>query len=944
MIKEEYLRVKEFEEYLNSEIGVKSSQRYYLALMKREHEGNPNSGNIIKKLNVYYLKKSWINESLMIYNNSLEFDKALKYICETTELVSEDYKTPRRTVREKMKATFAYPIPLITEPRIVYISKDDINIVIDSIREVQGKECVYVDELVDIVNNKFQALKFAKGSRHIFKYIQDTNLEVIEPKIWGNMFISDSKRLKSLNVLMYPKETVDAVISHIKDICVNQGKVQFINMTHDEYFNLSKSQFEERFVEIPEDIYAKVGNVNATKGIRICRRMFKDTNVKCIFVSQQSTYVSKVEYEEFVNFTKDYVQLRNYLIENNLEESINITVSTEYLANNKLNFKTYKNQLYLHKDDIPEFIKRKKYHAQLDGAKSFMDKIKIKIDNLDNPKSNQFPKFHKMFYEYANGVLNKARGANSEGRIFSVYKILIGVIEVDLNKNNKAENDKLFRKAILNSNNSVGNISVIKSFNLFLTQKHNYNLATITHNKRYSPKEDYEEEAFLKLLIALIEIVADEENMKKLYRDWNLSTAVTYMFMHYTLAWRRMDFVEKLPLPDLRLIPGVIDGETFIQWLENGNKLDDKMAMDICSSIEEITKRLNLTANKNQQRLSCIISSTFVKEVATLVCISEANKQIHVAKNPTNSRRIANLFNFKATYPSSIREIMIEHFNIDINEILGESFSNVRMNKSFLKLVKDKAEELGLSYSYYYAQVSRGHKSRLGTLSNTTKMYLQKDISEASLKAFSSGTMGSVLHVLLELTEKGYQEMSGKEQIKAIKSLEITPFGVENNIMKITNKISHMKAEIDNYFKSGGDKKILLKDILYSQSCYGIEEKTKCLLKITRKNDLGIVRITSVNNSDSDKNIVGCPLKKKSCIGCDYMIALRYFIYEFSKRFDEILEETIRCETEFDKILCINTINNVYIPVLNDLEMVIGDEVKKVIDTGKYMRIAQSIT
>jgi len=167
--------------------------------------------------------------------------------------------------------------------------------------------------------------------------------------------------------------------------------------------------------------------------------------------------------------------------------------------------------------------------------------------------------------------------------------------------------------------------------------------------------------------------------------------------------------------------------------------------------------------------------------------------------------------------------------------------------------------------------------------------------------------------------------------------LGVTPYTIERNIQKITNKIASMKNEIDRYFQSGGEKENFLKELLYGQGFYGINEKTKCLLKITRKNKNEIIRIKSENYIKTNNKIIECPERRDSCIGCDYMIALRYFIYEFERRANTILDELESCEHDLDKKIIIYSFNNNYIPVLNDLAMVLGDEVKNVIDTKRFM-------
>ena len=71
------------------------------------------------------------------------------------------------------------------------------------------------------------------------------------------------------------------------------------------------------------------------------------------------------------------------------------------------------------------------------------------------------------------------------------------------------------------------------------------------------------------------------------------------------------------------------------------------------------------------------------------------------------------------------------------------------------------------------------------------------------------------------------------------------------------------------------------------------------------------------------------------------MIALRYFLYEFSRKFNDVLYELENCECEIDRDICIECLNEIYIPVLNDLEIVLGESVSKIIDTERYLKLAE---
>ncbi|MDM0993459.1 hypothetical protein QTI96_01615 [Clostridium perfringens] len=938
MIKTGFIRSEEAYKYLadNSDDVI---DKYHFNKVLTDNFGKEFSKDkIIKVDEKFFVSKKWLDECIELFKISIDIDGAIRLILNNTGLQHrKEYKLFRCSILNRVKKLYnLYIIPFLGRDK-TYISMKDVDCIIKEIKDVQMHQCVNSEELPNVIGSNFPGIIFSKTSREIFVFLRENNLKVIKPNNIANVFINNCLGYDSKSDL-YPKETIDKITENVQRYCKG-GKVKLINLSYDEYFSMEQSKFEKTYMLLTKDEFMKIEGYKNCE-FRNYKRTFKNTDVKCIWIRQEGTYVSKKEFSEFLDFKENYVSLKKYFNDNG-NDLLMLNIA-RFLEVNSFDFKKYKESCYIHKDDIDRFIKLRRYKLDLSKSDTLYDRFLVKFNYYNSDKKGKFKKLDSIYLKY---VEDKSKTNNTIAiipRMFSVYKALLESIEMDLEPKNKEANDRLFKKALLLVGESIDGRTTLIGFNRYLINKYKYNISEITDLRQKGTKGQYSKEVFIELLIKLVDIIADKNNIRKLYRNWSLSTSITYLFMHFTLAWRRRDLVEQLPVPDLRIIPEVSDGESFIKWLEDGNEISDKMAIEICNSIEVITKRINLTANKNDQRLSCIISSELSKEVATLLCISEANKQIHISKS---HKKIVhkNLFNKRFTIPKVINKTIKDNFDIDINEILQEPFDNVKMNKSFLQLVKDKAEELGLAYSYYYAQVTRGHKGNPDVLSNTTKIYLSKDISKASLMAFATGTMGSVMHVILQLVDKTYESKDYLEKIETIKKLEITPYTIENNIMKISNKVSTIKNEIDTYLKGGGTLDDLLKKLFYSKNAYGIIKRTRCLLKITRENNLGIIRIKSVNYSDSENNIIDCPLRKKSCIGCDYMIALRYFIYEFSKRFEQIVVKAEKCESELDKELCVSALNEIYIPVLNDLAEVIGKDVQNIIDIERYARLAKSI-
>lgn len=872
-----------------------------------------------------YIKKEFIYKWCQINNNVIECDLVIIKI-ENYLLEKLSYKLSLKKIKRILKEKVNVFSIMLFNKEIEVIEKEQLDLIFNGIDYIKENECINRKELVDKINNAFKGLNFGITEKNIFKFIQDKKLEVLDDKFIGNFY---SNRMS-----LYPKKTVNKVVTNIKDI-IKSGKVRLVNISFEEYFSLTDEKFSE-FMVLDINKFKETSEINEDRWrFKNIYRTFKNTDVKVIWINKVTTYVSIKEYEDFIEFKKNYVGSGYF-------EEFGIKLRRVVAENNGIQVKTYKENIYISRNDIDKYLKISFFNNEYSKAMTVYDKVLIKIKYFPNENEGKYPKLMLHLFSFIKYISRSNRTFGCVAPLYSMYDLILNNIKRDLDIQNEEDNNRLFSKIIKIAYGKGGVRRIIIQFNNFLINNRDFKLNRITDIKEKIDIEPYKEEQFINLLTKLIEIFADKNELKKLYRDWNISSVISYIFIHYCVAWRKSDLVKKLPKPNLRIIGGIKDGEDFIKWLEDGNELDEKVAYDICKGIEETTNRLRLKAGKNDMDLCCVIPEVFNKEVATLLCINEANREIHFNKSK-HFRDEEVVFNKQYLQHNKMNPLLIETFNINLEEILGDGFHNTRMNKGFLTLVKEKAEELNLAYSYYYAQVARGHRPIQGKLAETTKIYLQKDISKASVMAFSTGTMGSIAYTLLELVDSEFENKYDKDKIKDIKKLNMTPYTIENNIKVISNKIAEIKNEMNNYFNRGGNKEGLLKDILYGQKVYGIEEKTKCLLKITRDNEFGITRITSKNYEGKRNSFKWCPYNRKTCIGCPYMIALRYFIYEFEKKFNQVINDLEEARTKIDKEIAIENINNVYIPALNDLYVIVGEEINNIIDIDRYIRLSENI-
>ena len=296
------------------------------------------------------------------------------------------------------------------------------------------------------------------------------------------------------------------------------------------------------------------------------------------------------------------------------------------------------------------------------------------------------------------------------------------------------------------------------------------------------------------------------------------------------------------------------------------------------------------------------------------------------------------MFEKESLYPTRLQLLFKKKLDIDVTEILGGDFDNIRMNKSYSNNIKEKAEELKIAFSYGVVTRARSHKVSRGKLaSEMTKVYLNRDISNESLRAFAVGTMGSVLHVINKMINNEYENLSNEKKVEIIQNMNITPLEIEKNVQYISNKINAMENEIIKYFDNNGKKDELLDRLIYGKF-FGITDRTKCLIKVTREKKNGITGVFS----ESFKN---CPLGRKNCFGCDYMIAMRFFIYTLEEKLNEIIVKVEECEDyDLDLEIYSSQLKTIYLPLIEDLgEKLLGNEVGKIFDQVRYLKAVKKI-
>lgn len=758
----------------------------------------------------------------------------------------------------------------------------------------------------------------AKFSNAILKRIRENNLkcEIVIKKVLPYIFIDDKLELELLDIMtkdIYTLYSNGSVI--LEDLELTEEKIIKDFYSYEEI----KSKLETLDIKAPN-----------AHGYR-----FKRFNISYIAFKVPFTglYFYKKDFDEIYNFLievkRDYIRVRDIesLSELYKNESIGTLLRTTYNVESINNPPFMELGTYIKKEDIKKIENKIKNLNEMSKAESVYKKFLILLNNSEY-KMNK-PKTEEMFLNYCIDSSNN-RVRNFMNQHFEIYKQLCNetILFKELTDMTEDEQNTFSNKLINSMKGYVTGenetILMLKTFN------EKYGLNGLVRLKKVKPKEEeeeegvapYDKEAFINIYIQILKIINTDKYIEELIGNYGLSAMLLFMYLQYCILWRRSDIVNQLPMPNLRLIEKHLNGKDFISWLREGNNFNEEMGRIICTDIEEKINRLSLRASKNKELFTCVISEHQHQTLGLLLCICEVNR-VNDSKEKLITRHVSS--------SKYISERMKKHFDVNVEQILGEAFTNQIATKSYSQIIDKSAEEFGW-FGYEIVQELRSHKSSDEKLSEITKVYLIKDITEASKEAFKNGVLGSIKYQVLSVIDENFKYLKRPEKIEKATNLKLTPLQIETSL-KILQKNS---VDIDEYLKSNiknaDDAKTLLKEIIYGKH-YCKHLHTKCLVKAMDSSKGEICKIGIIENND-------CKLNSRSGIGCPYLIAKHYFIYEFADKFSELLDNIENSKSKYDKIIHMNRLNQLYIPFILELQSEFGTEfVGHLIDVQRYNQV-----
>lgn len=658
------------------------------------------------------------------------------------------------------------------------------------------------------------------------------------------------------------------------------------------------SKYKERYIKMlnvinNEDAYYSITKAKELLGVTnaTIHKYEKRELLTCYCVVSNITYYKKEEVDSLIAFNDSVISIDELRKELNIGRT---KIMTYFKDNNIALEQDLAGHYCVRKELIPELkqsITKKIIPSSLNLTPYEKFEFGIKHKNKFNKKLFETENIYKS---YVKDKLSKSSNKDAHIAYVAIYDYLasalsknvfeltVDELELLIKNNNKKTYNKQLTPflALHNKNANVG-----ADFIYVYKPKTTFDKA----NETYTPEEWHG-------IKNMLTQTNNEELIIKVLDNKFLARTWLYMLLNLCTTWRKDDYINKLPSPNLLDSIGILP-ENFINWLKEGNAFTKTMAQSTVNDVKNKIESLQLKASKNSKRLKFIIPLNLVYHIGLLLAICESHRAID------NDNLIIGT-SVVAEKPSHIRL-----FGSKYTEVLGnKSFSNLRCTASILTNIENKALELEIGEGYHYASVMRGHTVRKETgVAKSTEIYLKhsnKDMSinKASINLFRRGSFGFISKLLLEIVYgEDFKKLSFED-----KTLEISKLN-ENigalNIEGLSKFVSLYREE---------SKKIII-ELLSSDK----EKINTILVKLSEGKYPSKMDYTQCLKKGLTNN--GCIYpNKRTCVGCCYLIPQINFLTEFKNMIYDCLDRLSKTDDINDKIRYSYSIWNSYLPVLNE--------------------------
>ncbi|MGN7765529.1 helix-turn-helix domain-containing protein [Paenibacillus sp. 22594] len=699
------------------------------------------------------------------------------------------------------------------------------------------------------------------------------------------------------NALM-PLDSSERVLNYIRMVCKEQNISYYCNSLKNDIY-IAKNEFS-KFEEYHS--FLRSINLESYYTNEEIKEMFQLVNTDRI-----AKYANAFKFKNKLYFEKSKVDEVKSLKDNTIErtkavEILGIDVSSVTVHMRKLGIEYAENPLsttiIIWKNDFKILEEHILHLRAIENAPTKFEKFKIETKNIipkvdipvtleafDNFILERF-KSNKTKYVYTNLV--------------NVYKTIIPIMDKEITKYSVNEVELLV--------NTIWQVVAKEEFSFFIEYCQKHYLMKFKDSLKFKPKELNETMAYTQeqwILFAILLFTEPEKLIEKAIEKRLHAMTWLYCALHYVCGWRASDMYT-IPSPSLKLVLD-LNEEEVIEHIKTGAftfEMAQEIVNNVMFQINAFHKKPNKTKKKNIQRLKFVIDDTYVFIIGMLIALCEAHRLQNNRNNKSESI---------VTEISSKRQHHLDFFGQAYIDIFNEdTFQNNSAVKTFFNFTQTVSSEENWGQAYDIAAILRGHiVNKKSGIPMTTQVYYQhygkknNDINRITTALTERGGFSFMSHLLLKTMQEDNEEtpyalQEWEEQTKAILDIgSLKPYQIE----MMSKGIADYKGRVTKVFRDlmvshKGEVKEILKKVSLGETPSKMEH-SQCLFKSVYRSSCAYPR-------------------RENCIGCEFAMNEMYFLIEFNKRLQSLLNDIRNAEYSFDKERYTYSLFYHYMPILQE--------------------------
>lgn len=565
-------------------------------------------------------------------------------------------------------------------------------------------------------------------------------------------------------------------------------------------------------------------------------------------------------------------------------------------------------------EQVIEHIKLKN---ELLNCSDRYEEFKIRIRSIRT--NNNAPNTLELFHSFIIKRFEKNKTSYLPKNYAEIYKILVTILNKELDKYSKEEMELFIEKISLKG---VSEEEFYYFLNYYNKQKKKSLLPTMKYNKSHKRKKISGSNSFTrkqwdKFAVLVFGSISKREMIFKAYNSRKMAMCWLYFALHFVTALRKKDMMN-LPKPRLELI-GFQEGTTFLTYLKNDGVFTDGMGETICKDIQFQMRAYGKDSSKNGIILPFIVGESLVKPVGLLLAICEAHRQTVNTKFKT-WKLIGGIVTHRETH--------LELFGDEYIKIFGEvTFGNLKAtNTTALEI-----SEEGGANSVFLFSVLRGHASIPGKPSATSaNIYMthgyensDAELGRISFNMLERGIFSSAPYIFLEKLNSGFVKLDYEKQTAMIKQLGLSPYEIENISKSIIEEEVRVRSLFNKILKMENTHIREMLEKISLGKAHSKHHYAQCLLRAMTISDINEILLLDTEGRLQEHV---CIMEESSnCIGCPFIIFEKLFLIELSTRLEEILYKLSNVRFERDKQRLLNLLV-ILKNILKEAVVVLGKE------------------